>query len=88
MCEPVFFKTVAQYAREIFRWFKKQRCGCAKVRPLNGVSARAPVLICLREALVTATVMLLQEATPNIGVAEGKSPDGCAPVSKAILDFL
>jgi Putative transposase len=26
MCEPVFFKTVAQYAREIFRWFKKQRC--------------------------------------------------------------
>ena len=36
MCEPVFFKTVAQFARELFRWFKKERCGRPKVRPLNG----------------------------------------------------
>jgi hypothetical protein len=33
MCEPIFFKTAAQFTQELFRRFKKQRCGRAKVRP-------------------------------------------------------
>jgi hypothetical protein len=28
MCEPVFFKTVAQFARELFRW---DGSGCGKI---------------------------------------------------------